>query len=338
MKAVVLKSSQGPGYLELLDLPTPKPAADEILVRIRAVSLNYRDLVILNGAYRKQQKTENLIPTSDAAGEVVDYGSEVSGFKTGDRVIPLFFRDWISGEPNQKSIKSDWGRDRDGMLCEYKVFKPHHLVRTPAHLSDAEAACLPCAGLTAWNAVIGEGNSQSGDLILTQGTGGVSLFALQFAKLTGASVIVTSSSNEKLDKVNSMGADHLINYKQLPDWGQRALDLSDGAGVDQVIELGGTETLKQSLIAIRPGGTISMIGVLSGATFGDVLLPFIVSRKIRMQGITVGNRDDMKSMCSQITQHKIRPTIDSNFAINESRTAFERLKSGDHFGKVCISI
>jgi len=338
LKAIVLTGTRGPDSLQLVDLAVPKPATDEILVRIRAVSLNYRDLVITRGAYRKQQKHESLIPTSDAAGEVVETGAAVAGFQTGDRVIALFYRDWLAGEPDQQSIKSDWGRDRDGMLCQYKLFKAQHLVRTPSHLSDLEAACLPCAGLTAWNAIIGEGKTRAGDLVLTQGTGGVSLFALQFAKIAGARVIVTSSADGKLDKAKSLGADHAINYRAVPDWGEAALAISQGGGVDQVVELGGTQTLKQSLIAIRPGGTISMIGVLSGATFGDVLLPFIVSRRVRMQGITVGNRDDMEAMCQLIAQHSMRPVIDRVYELIDARSAFQQLQSGGHFGKVCIAV
>lgn len=261
MKAVVLTKPDGPDCLQIVDMATPEPGPNEILVRIRSASLNYRDLLILNGAYRKQQKLENLIPLSDGAGDVVEVGSNVTGFQAGDRVIANFFRDWRSGEPDQQTIRSDWGRERDGMLCEFKIFKAHNLVKTPAHLTDQEAAALPCAGLTAWSAVIGEGQVKPGDLVLTQGTGGVSLFALQFAKLAGAEVIVTSSSDLKLERAKDLGADHLINYQSNPDWGKSALDISRGKGLDHVIELGGTQTLKQSLIAIRPGGTLSLIGV-----------------------------------------------------------------------------
>ena len=338
MKAVVLTKPNGPAALELQELLDPKPDTDEVLVRIRAVSLNYRDSLILDGAYRKQQKKENLIPLSDGAGEVVEVGSAVDQFVVGDRVIANFFSEWIAGEPDKETIHSDWGRYRDGMLCELKVFKAHQLVKTPPHLSDAEAATLPCAGLTAWSAIIGEGKIKPGELVLTQGTGGVSLFAVQFAKLAGAEIIATSSSDDKLEKARQLGANHLINYKTTPDWGQVALSLSDGKGIDHVVELGGTQTLKQSLIAIRPGGTLSMIGVLSGATLGDILLPFIVSRKVRMQGITVGSREDMENMCRAITQHKLKPVIDKTFPITKAQEAFEHLNSATHFGKVCIGV
>ena len=338
MKAVVLSKPNGLGALEFRDLPDPKIGPDEVLVRIRAASLNYRDTLIVDGVYRNQQKMENLIPLSDGAGEIVEVGSGVSEFVVGDRVIANFFSEWIAGEPDKETISSDWGRSRDGVLCELKVFKSHHLVKTPPHLSDAEAAALPCAGLTAWMAVIGEGKIKPGEMILTQGTGGVSLFAVQFAKLAGAEVIVTSSSDDKLEKIEKLGADHLINYNTTENWGQAALDLSEGKGVDHVVELGGSQTLKQSLLAIRPGGTISMIGVLSGATMGDVLLPFIVTRRVRMQGITVGSLEDMKNMCRAISQHKLRPVIDKTFPMSETQDAYKHLKSATHFGKVCIGV
>ncbi len=338
MQAVILTKTKGPGALKPVELADPCPADDEILVRLRAVSLNYRDLVILNGAYGKRQKHKNLIPTSDAAGDVIAVGNKIKDFRVGDRVIPIFFSDWITGDPDQATIVSDWGRDRDGMLCALKVFKSHQLVTTPSHLSDPEAACLPCAGLTAWNAIQGERKVNAGDLILTQGTGGVSLFALQFAKQAGARVIITSSSDQKLEKARALGADHLINYSNDKNWGQTALALSGGKGLDKIVELGGTQTLKQSLIAIRPGGTIGLIGVLSGATFGDLLLPFIVSRKITLQGITVGNRDQMETMGQFMEDHAIKPIIDQIFPVSEAQSAFRHLQSGRHFGKVCIGV
>jgi len=338
VKAVVLESPDGPNALVFKGLPDPKPGDDEILVRIRATSLNYRDVLILDGAYRKLQKQQDLIPLSDAAGDVVEVGSGVKKFKVGDRVTANFFSEWLAGEPNKETMHSDWGRYRDGMLCQLKVFKAHHLVKTPQHLSDAEAATLPCAGLTAWSSIIGEGEIKPGELVLTQGTGGVSLFALQYAKMAGAEIIATSSSNEKLAKAQKLGADHLINYKDNPNWGEIALNISHGKGVDHVVELGGTQTLKQSLIAIRPGGTLGMIGVLSGATLGDILLPFIVSRKVRMQGVTVGSAEEMAVMCRAIALHKLKPVVDKTFPFEEAKEAFMYLKSGAHFGNVCIGV
>ncbi len=338
MRAMVLKTPTGASGLELLDVADPVPGPGEVLVRMRAASLNFRDSLIVKGGYRSQQKQENLIPLSDGAGKVAGVGEGVSGVQIGERVIALFCQDWIAGEPDQQTIESHFGRDRDGMLCELKLFKPHQLVKTPDCLSDVEAAALPCAALTAWSAIVAEGHTKPGDLVLTQGTGGVSLFALQFARMAGAKVIVTSSSDEKLERVKEMGADEVINYRSDENWGKTALALSGGRGIDNVVELGGTETLKQSLISVRPGGTLSMIGVLSGATFGNALLPFVVSRKVRMQGVTVGSREHMIDMLRAMETHDIKPVIDKTFEFENAADAFRYLETGAHFGKVCISI
>lgn len=338
MKAMVLKTATGAEALELRELPDPQPGPGEVLVRMRASSLNFRDSLILNGGYRKQQKTEDLIPLSDGAGEVVALGSGVDSWKPGDRVTANFCPNWIGGKADRHNIESAPGKSEDGMLCELRVFPAHALVATPEHLSDAEAASLPCAGLTAWSALITLGRVEPGELVLTQGTGGVSLFALQFAKMAGAEVIVTSSSDDKLARAEALGADHVINYVANPDWGRAALEISSGRGVDHVVELGGTQTLKQSLMAIRPGGTVSMIGVLSGATFGDILLPFVVSRQVRLQGVTVGSRQGLEAMCRGMAVHGVKPVVDSVYPMAETAAAVARLESGRHFGKVCIEI
>jgi len=338
MRAMVLKSPIGADGLELTNLPDPVAGPGEVLVRMRAASLNFRDSLILKGGYRSQQKQENLIPLSDGAGEVAAVGEGVDGYEVGERVTAMFCQDWIAGEPDQHTIESHYGRDQDGMLAELKVFKAHQLVKTPDCLADVEAAALPCAALTAWSAIVAEGHAKPGDIILTQGTGGVSLFALQFAKIAGARVIVTSSSDEKLVRAKEMGADDTINYRSDENWGKTALALTGGRGADNVVELGGTETLKQSLIAVRPGGTLSMIGVLSGATFGNALLPFVVSRKVRMQGVTVGSREHMLEMLRAMETHNISPVVDKVFSLEDSAEAFRYLDSGAHFGKVCVEI
>ena len=338
MKAMVLRTATGAEALELTEMPDPKPGPGDVLVRMRASSLNWRDSLILKGGYRKQQKAENLIPLTDGAGEVVEVGSDVEGWKPGDRVTASFCPNWVGGEPDKKAIESAPGKSEDGMLCELKTFRPHALVRTPDHLSDIEAASLPCAGLTAWSALITLGQIKPGDLLLTQGTGGVSLFALQFAKMAGAEVIITSSSDDKLARTRDLGADHVINYNTNPDWGRTALEISGGGGVDHVVELGGTQTLKQSLMAVRPGGIVSMIGVLSGATFGDILLPFVVSRQVRLQGVTVGSRQGLEAMCRAMATHGVKPVVDSVYAMADTAAAMAHLNSGKHFGKVCIEI
>jgi len=338
MKAMVLKTATGADALELRDMPDPEPGPGEVLVRMRASSLNFRDTLILNGGYRKQQKTEDLIPLSDGAGEVVALGPGVTAFRVGDRVTVNFCPDWVGGDPDRNNLDTRPGKSEDGMLAELKTFPTHVLVKTPDHLSDVEAASLPCAGLTAWSAIVTLGCVEPGELVVTQGTGGVSLFALQFAKLAGAEVIVTSSSDDKLARAKDLGANHLINYTDNPDWGCTALEISGGRGVDHVVELGGTQTLKQSLMCVRPGGTVSMIGVLSGATFGDILLPFVVSRQVRMQGVTVGSRQGLEAMCRAMAVHGVKPVIDSVYPMAETAAAVAHLESGRHFGKVCIEI
>lgn len=342
MRAQVFAETTGIDALTLRDVPMPSPGPGEVLVKVGAASLNYRDLLIAKGGYRSRQKQEGLVPLSDGAGTISEVGANVTEFKVGDRVTACFFQDWPAGRATDKAMESDSGRATDGFLQEYRVCPVGGLVHTPEHLSDAEAASLSCAGLTAWSAIVRHGHVQPGDVVLTQGTGGVSLFALQFAKLAGASVIITSSSDDKLEKATELGADHVINYVDSPEWGVIARDiayeLSGGEGVDNVIELGGTKTMKQSLIAGRPGGTLSLIGVLSGATTGNVLLPFIISRDVRMQGVTVGPREDMDRMCQAIAQSKIKPVMDQVFDFEDSQNAYRHLDSGTHFGKVCIQM
>ncbi|MBO6521162.1 MAG: NAD(P)-dependent alcohol dehydrogenase [Rhodospirillales bacterium] len=338
MRAMVFETAAGPDALKVADRPMPEPGHGEVLVRIGATSLNYRDLLISKGGYRKRQKQTDLVPLSDGAGTVEAVGPGVTGFKPSDRVTACFFLDWPAGTATEHAMESDTGRAVDGMLQEYRVIPVTGLVHTPANLTDAEAASLTCAGLTAWSAIVRLGRAEPGDAILTQGTGGVSLFALQFAKMNGCRVAITSSSDEKLDRAKALGADHGINYAATPEWGQPAHDWAGGDGVDNVVELGGTETMKQSLIAVRPGGTLSLIGVLSGATTGNVLLPFIISRDVRLQGVTVGPKDAMQQMCKAIEVAGMKPVIDKVFPFEDAADAYRHLASGQHFGKVCISV
>jgi NADPH:quinone reductase-like Zn-dependent oxidoreductase len=342
VRAQVFQTSTGIDALTLVDAPMPAPGPGEVLVHVGAASLNYRDLLIAKGGYRSRQKQENLVPLSDGAGTITALGDGVTEFSVGDRVTACFFQDWPAGRATDRAMESDSGRASDGFLQEYRVCPVGGLVKTPDHLSDAEAASLTCAGLTAWSAVVRHGHVQPGDVVLTQGTGGVSLFAVQFAKLAGASVIITSSSDDKLARAKDLVADFGINYSANPEWGATARDiakdLTGGDGVDNVIELGGTETMKQSLIAGRPGGTLSLIGVLSGATTGNVLLPFIISRDVRLQGVTVGPREDMARMCQAIAQSGIKPVIDQVFPFEQTQDAYRHLESGTHFGKVCINV
>ncbi len=338
MRAQIFKTPEGPDALAMVERPMPEPGAGEVLVKMGAASLNYRDLLIAKGGYRSRQKQTDLVPLSDGAGRIVALGAGVNSFAVGDRVTACFFHDWPAGTATERAMESDSGRAVDGMLQEYRVLPTSAIVPTPEHLNDAEAASLSCAGLTAWSAIVRLGHVKPGDTILTQGTGGVSLFALQFAKMAGARVAITSSSAAKLERARAMGADHGINYATEANWGQVAKDWAGGDGIDNVIELGGTETMKQSLIAVRPGGTLSLIGVLSGATTGNVLLPFIISRDVRLQGVTIGPQESMRDMCQAIEVSGMKPVIDKVFPFEASADAFRHLQAATHFGKVCISI
>ncbi|HLT78241.1 MAG TPA: NAD(P)-dependent alcohol dehydrogenase [Ferrovibrio sp.] len=325
--------------LVMAERPQPEPKPGEVLVGVRACSLNYRDWLMVQGAYNPKQKLP-LVPLSDGAGEVIAVGPGVSGFKPGDRVVPHFFPNWSSGEPSAERFSVSMGGPYDGWLCEQRTYPAHALARIPDHLDFAEAATLPCAALTAWSAIVTLGRVQPGDLVLVQGTGGVSLFALQFAKLAGAEVIVTSSSDEKLEKAKALGADHGINYRNTPEWGRATRTITGGRGVDHIVEVGGAGTLNQSIRAIRPGGTISMIGVLSGPTSNDLLLPLVVMQQVRLQGVTVGSKDGFDAMLRAMSQAKMKPVLDRSFDFSESgvREAYQHMGKGAAFGKITVSV
>jgi NADPH:quinone reductase-like Zn-dependent oxidoreductase len=297
--------------------------------------LNYRDLVVPQRGYGALTGTLPLIPISDGVGEVIAIGEGVRRVVVGDRVCPVMIQSWISGPPTMEKLSSTLGGPLDGVMTEYMVLSEQGVVKTPEHLSNEEAATLPCAALTAWSAIVTDGQVKAGDRVLVQGTGGVSLFALQFAKLHGAHVIVTSSSDEKLQRAINLGADEGINYLSTPEWGKEVKRMTGAEGVDLIIEVGGQKTLPQSLRAIRAGGTICLIGVLSGLNM-DVSLGLIVTRKVRLQGITVGNRDGMEAMMRAISQHSLKPVIDRIFAFEKLRDALDYLAHSVHFGKVCI--
>jgi NADPH:quinone reductase-like Zn-dependent oxidoreductase len=336
VRAVEIRGGFGLDNLVVAERPDPRPGAGQVLVRLRAASLNFRDLLTVEGKYNPKQKLP-LIPGSDGAGEVVETGDGVTRVRPGDRVCTLFAQRWIAGRPTRERLRSTLGGPLDGVLAELAVFDQEGLVRTPEHLSDEEAATLPCAAVTAWNALATEGGITAGDTVLVQGTGGVSLFALQLAKLLGARVIVTSSRDEKLARVRKMGADETINYREVPDWGARARELTGGEGVDHVVEVGGAGTLQQSLQAMRFGGTISLIGNLAG-TKAELLLTHVFMQKIRLQGILVGDRESFEAMNRAISLHRLRPVIDRAFPLEASRAALEHMAAGEHFGKIVIRI
>lgn len=335
MKAWAIQDGFGVDSLTLIDRDEPQPGARQILVRVRAVSLNYRDLMVTKGAYNPRQKLP-LVPCSDGAGEVVAVGGEVKSFKAGDRVASCFFQNWIDGEMTDAHARTSLGSPSDGMLREYAVLEETGVVHTPTHLSDEEAACLPCAGLTAWNALVEAYHTKAGDVVLVQGTGGVSIFALQFARMMGAKVIATSSRDDKLERVREMGAGETINYKTTPEWGKSARELTMGKGVDAIVEVGGAGTLAQSFTGIRRGGTVALIGVLTGA--GEVDPRAVLMNAIRLQGIYVGSRRMFEDMNHAISLHEMHPVIDRVFPMTEAREALQYMESGNHFGKIVIRI
>ena len=335
MKIFQLQEDWSIDNLTLTERPKPEPGPGQVLLKMKAASLNYRDLVVPQRGYGKLTGTLPLIPISDGVGEVIAIGEGVGRVAVCDRVCPLMIQSWISGPPTMERLISTLGGPLDGVMTEYMVLSEQGVVKTSEHLSDEEAAALPCAALTAWSAVVTDGQVKAGDRVLVQGTGGVSLFALQFAKLLGAHVIVTSSSDDKLQRAISLGADEDINYVSTPEWGKEVRRMAGADGVDLIVEVGGQKTLPQSLRAIRAGGTINLIGVLSGLNM-DVSLGLIVIRKVRLQGITVGNRDGMEAMMRAISQHTVKPVIDRIFTFEELREALDYLSRGVHFGKVCI--
>jgi NADPH:quinone reductase-like Zn-dependent oxidoreductase len=336
MKVYELQGPLGVEGMALVDKPKPEAGPGEVLVRLTAATLNYRDLLIVRGGYGSRQKFP-LIPVSDGAGVVEAVGLGVRRWKAGDRVIGSFFETWLGGEPDETKMHGALGGALDGVLAQYRVFPAHALVKTPDHLSDVEAASLPCAALTAWSAVVKLGDAKPGQIVLTQGTGGVSLFALQFAKLCGARVIATSSSEAKLERLKALGADVTLNYKTTPDWGKQARTIA-GRGVDLVVEVGGVGTLNESIRATRIGGTIAFIGVLAGRPQGELRIPLIVMQQQRLQGTTVGSIEDLQAMVDAIATNRLKPVMDRTFPFSQAREAFAWMAGGRHFGKVAIAI
>ncbi len=313
----------------------PALKANEVRVKVQAVSLNYRDLLVVKGLYNKNLPFP-LIPLSDGSGVVVEVGDLVTRVKVGDRVAAIFMQKWLSGAIKKEYGESALGGAIDGMLADHVVLNENGLVKIPEYLSFEEAATLPCAAVTAWNALIASGAIKPGDTVLTMGTGGVSLFALQFAKMNGARVIITSSSDEKLKRAKEMGADHTINYKKNENWEKVVLEKTGGMGVDHVVELGGAGTLDRSIKAVRVGGHISVIGVLAGGS-GFNPMP-ILMKNICLQGIYVGSRQMFEDMNVALTQHKIHPVIDKVFGYDQVQAALKHMESGSHFGKIVVSL
>ena len=329
-----------PASLEQLRLDTAeprRPGPGEVLVRVRASSLNYHDYAVVTGQIPAD---EGRVPMSDGAGEVVEVGPalDCAGLqpvlKPGDAVISTFFPRWLDGPVSQEGVPGD---NVDGFACEYATVPALGLTRQPAGYTHAEAATLPCAALTAWRALVVEGALRAGEVVVVQGTGGVSVFALQFAKAMGATVIATSSSDEKLERLRQLGADHVINYRAQPKWALAVAELTGGAGADHIVEVGGSGTLAQSLRACRVGGHIAMIGVLTGRE-GPVSTAMLMWKNIRLQGITVGSRRHQIEMLRAIETIGLRPVIDSHFSLERIADAFRHQASGRHFGKIVLDV
>ena len=322
--------------LEFVERPTPSPHPGEVVVKVRAVSFNYRDLMIVRGQYNPKMKLPR-IPCSDGAGEVSAVGEGVTAWKPGDRVAGIFMQNWLDGPLTPAKARGALGGDIDGMLAEYAVLRQTGLVRLPEHLSFQEAATLPCAAVTAWNA-LGAGNLRPGSTVLIQGTGGVSIFALQFARLQGARVLGISSSQDKLERACELGLSAGLNYLENPAWERWVLDETGGEGVDLVVEVGGAATLPRSIQALRIGGAIAQVGVLSGSADA---VPFpiasILHKQARIQGIYVGSRRDFEQMNKAIALAQLRP-VGENFPWTQAGAALARMDEGSHFGKLVLTV
>jgi NADPH:quinone reductase-like Zn-dependent oxidoreductase len=335
MKVWEIQNAYGIDNLNVADKPEPKPGPGEIVVAMKAASLNYRDLLTVIGFGGGFPLP--LIPFSDGAGTVAAVGPGVTRVAVGDRVCPLFFQSWLSGPVTAESRFRPLGGPLSGVLQQKMLIEADGVSKFPAHLTFEEASTLPCAGLTAWRAVTIEAPVGPGDTVLVQGTGGVSIFALQFAKARGAQVIATSSSDEKLARAKALGADHLINYKTTPDWGRVAREMTGGKGVDVVVEVGGENTLNQSFDAARVGGHIVVIGVLGGFS-SPVMIPIVFGKNLHIHGISVGSREQFDDMAAHIATWKMKPVVDKVFAWDRLRDALHLMQAGGHFGKIVVDV
>ena len=334
IKTLYIPAGGGFEHVSIESTQPVEPGPGEITVRLRASSLNYHDLGVVSGL---MATTERRIPMSDGAGEVISVGSDVHEFSVGDHVVSTFFPDWLDGDPQTEGFARVPGDGIDGYAREQVTAPETWFTRTPHGWSHAESATLTTAGLTAWRALMENGGLKPGETVLVQGTGGVSIFALQLAKLAGARVIATSSSDDKLERLKELGADELINYRNNPEWGAAARQMTEGRGVDHVIEVGGPDTLKQSMLAARVGGHVSVIGVLSGM---DSRLPLMLAlgRQLRLQALLVGSRRQQKDMVQAFESSGVRPIIDRHFPLDELVEAFRYQASGQHFGKIVVDI
>ena len=332
MRAMAIVGGFGFDHLKLIERPMPEPRYDEVVIRIGGVSLNYRDMDMVLGTYPFSFPLP-LVPTSDGVGEVVAVGEGVTRAKVGDRVLGTFHQSWIAGRYEEDTPQL--GGSADGMLAEYVRLGQQGIVRAPANLTDAEAATLPCAGLTSWHSLVTESRVEAGDTVLIQGTGGVSLFGLQFSTMCGARTIVTSSSDAKLERAKALGATHTINYVKTPVWHPEVRALNGGRGVDHVIEVGGPGSFLQSLQAIRIGGQINMVGYI-GSKEGAINPLEILYRRATVRGIPVGSRESFEAMNRAIEANTMRPVIDKVFPWTDAVAAIRYMQKGKHFGKIIL--
>jgi NADPH:quinone reductase-like Zn-dependent oxidoreductase len=334
MRLVRLRAPGGLDKLDLVEEDHPKPGPGDVLVRIRACSLNMRDDFAVQG---RVPLADGRVPLSDGAGEVIAVGDGVDTFKSGDSVVSVFYPWWPGGDMTSDTRRDIPGDSFDGFASEFVCMPAQAFTRAPAGYTHIEAATLTCTGVTAWRGLVTCGKVKPGDTVLVLGTGSVSLVALQFAKAAGARVIATSSDEQKLERLRRLGADTVINYKAVPDWGRNARDLTDGRGVDHVIEVGGPATLAQSIAACRTGGHIALIGVLTGFA-AEVSIPALFSNQIRISGISIGSRADQEDMIRAIEVNRLKPVIDRRFSLEDIAAAFTHYESQVHFGKVCLEL
>ncbi|EME5141369.1 zinc-dependent alcohol dehydrogenase family protein [Pseudomonas aeruginosa] len=337
MHAYQLIAGQGVSSLRRIETTLREPGPHEVRVRIRAVSLNYRDLMVAHGNY-VQVSGEPVVPVGDGAGDVVAVGSAVTRFRAGDRVINTFFPAWLDGAPSAEKTAQTFGADSDGVLAEEVCVPEAALVTIPAHLDYAEAASMPCAAITAWNALFVTGGLKPGDSVLLLGTGGVSIWALQLAKAAGLRVIITSSSDDKLQRARALGADEIINYRATPEWQEQVLKLTHGHGVNLVAEVGGEGTLAKSIAATAIGGTIAIVGGVTGFAGTPIDPLALIGGARRLVGIFVGSRTMLEDVCRFVAVNQLRPVVDRAFSFDQAPDAYEYLEAGRHFGKVVIHV
>lgn len=335
MKAIRLHHPASLENLRLGTVEAPPPGPGEIKVRIHAAAINFRDGLVAKGFF---PVADGLIPLSDGAGEVLAVGDGVTGFSVGDAVVSVFHPRWSDGHVDRVELNNSPGGPADGFACEEATRPASHFTRAPAGWSHAEAATLTCAGVTAWRALVTDGPVKPGDRVVTLGTGGVSLFALQFARLAGATVIATTSCAEKAERLRELGADHVVNYRETPDWGQAVLALTGGLGAEHVIEVGGPHTIAQSFVAARTGGHVAIIGAAGGFDVDTMPFAIVQAKRLRLQAVTVGSRRDQVDMIRALDGAAMRPVIDATYPLERLADALRHMDSGSHFGKIAITI